>query len=81
MEGTIPARRICMTKSNYHLHAMKEIPRKERPIVKVTRIDRGPPAALVYLFSLLVTKLCWHCVAGIAWYVEKLHEAQSFFVC
>jgi hypothetical protein len=53
-----------MTKSNYHVHAMKEIPRKERPLVKVTRIDRGPPAVLVYSFSFLVTKL-WHCVSSI----------------
>jgi hypothetical protein len=32
--------------------------------VKVTRIDRGPPAALVYSFSPLVTKLL-HCVSGV----------------
>ena len=58
-----------MTKSNYHEHAMKEIPRKERLLVKVIRIDRGPPAALVYSFSLLATRF-WHCVSVVTYAVR-----------
>jgi hypothetical protein len=50
--------------SNYQVHVMREIPRKERSLVKVTRIDRGPPTALVYSFSPLVTKLLY-CVCGV----------------
>lgn len=59
-----------MTKKNYCAQGVKEVSRKESPIVQVTRIDRSLPAAPDHSFLLLVTK-CLHCVSDITNMVHK----------